>query len=267
VVPQVCGKADVVLVGIVRERLFGPDTIEEALRVVDNLWSRPDNLKVLLGINDKEFEIISKSISSKNSVKGKFMSPLVALASQYKIPHAYVGRNLTATSSRLSLVSMTHPWQFYKLLWTIASKSLSLVRTPQARPFLLAHIPAFVESYLVEGSQIMTMKLLREIKTRTSYSKYIAIVPMENYADVKQSLEGREYVDLSNEELGSRIKGLEGDTIGLWIPVLVAYFVLPFTLLVKAMSYLCRTEIGELANYETEGVALIGSWVRDKRRD
>jgi len=228
---------------------------------------KSSKFKVLVGINDKEFDIITKSLTSRNLLKGKFMSPIIAMVSQYEIANGYVARNLTATSSRLSLTAMKNPLQFYKLMWTIATKSLSLVRTPQARPLLEQKIPSFVDSYLKEGSEVMSLKLLNEVRNGESFEKFVAVVPMENLEDVYQSLNSRELEKLARDAVDMRLNVLQKDSVGLWIPVLVMYCIFPIAFLIKGLKYIGNAEIGELANFETEGVVIIGSWVRDKRRD
>ena len=85
------GTRRLVVVGIIRERLFGPDTVEESLKVIDNISSVGNSsVEVLVGLNDQEFGLIKKSMRSRNSLKGRFMSPVVALCSQGSIPVEYI---------------------------------------------------------------------------------------------------------------------------------------------------------------------------------
>ena len=269
VIPLVHGATELVMVGITRERFFGPDSIEEALKVVDTLSSgnrhEQSKLKVLVGINDQEFLLITKSVGGRNSVKGRFMSPLVVLCRQYSIPISSISRNLAATSSKLSNVSLFNPFEFYKLLWIIGSKSLSLIRTPQARPYLSKQIPAYVSSYIREGSYCMTLKILHESR-KDNISKLVAVVPLENLSDIVSMLETKILSDLTDTEVQSKISELDTDAVGLWVPVFLCYVVLPIVFLYETIRIGLRGELGELSNYETQGIAL-GTWVRDKRRD
>lgn len=254
------GPKHIVLVGIIREKLFGQDTIEEALKVVDSISSRGPT-RVLAGINDLEFKLIEKSVSSRNKLKGRFMSPLVVLCNQSNIPIEPVGRKLSATSSRLSSVAFWNPLQFYKTLWLVGMKSWSLVRAPSARKYIDKSIPAFSDAYFREGSKCMALKIAEAVR-RSKETNVVSIVPMENYHDVIDQLDAV----LNGDAPMRPIDELDSDVAGLWIPVVILYLLLPSYASYQVISRTKRSELGELANYETQGIAL-GTWVRDTRRD
>ncbi len=250
----------IAVVGIVREKLFGPDTIEEALKTVDSLSTR-GTTRVLLGINDQEFALIEKSVFSRNNLKGRFMSPLVVLCKQNYIPIECVGRKISATSSRLSNAAFWNPVQFYKTLWLVSTKSWSQVRAPSARKYIDKSIPIFSRVYFTEGSECMTLKIAQAVE-RSSESYVVTVVPMENYFDVLESLEDT----LQRVPSPARLEELELESAGLWIPVVLLYLMFPMYVLYRIIQLAGRTELTELANYETQGIAL-GTWVRDTRRD
>ncbi len=256
-----------VLVGIVRERLFGGDTVEEALKVIDNISSKhPRSTKTLVAINDQEFNLIEKSLSSQRRIKGRFMSPVMALCKSNSIPYTCIGRKITATSSRLSSVFMKRPLELYKLLWIITSKSLSLVRTPQARQYIKSSVPSFVDAYFVEGSETMAIKIIKNVH-ESDVKKMIAVVPLENYHDIVQILESRQSGRQDISDLDRKLNYLEEDVVGLWAPVLLLYIACPILILTMGVKKLSNARFAELSNFETEGVSIVGSWVRDKRRD
>lgn len=269
VVGNLGGNRQVVVVGVIRERLFGIDTIEEAMKVVDKLSSKSNastSTQVLLGINDQEFNLIKKSLSSRNSLKGRFMSPVMAMCHSYSIPVSYVGRNITTTSGRLSNVFLRHPAELYKVLWIIFSKSLSVLRTPQARPFVYQRVPHFVNEYLLEGSRTMTFKLLQQIRLN-DYETTVAVIPMENFHDVTSFFDRSDVASLGSEEILQTIATLDEEASGVWIPVIILYIIFPCTALFLASSCLLSAELGEMKNFKTEGFSIVGSWVRDVRRD
>ena len=258
------GDSRLVVVGIIRERLFGSDTIEEALRMVDNLTSSGGSVNVCIGINDQEFGLIQKSLKTKKSVKGKFMSPLISLCSQYSIPYASIGRRLTATSSRLSTVAMTRPDEFYTLLSILVTKSLSLIRTPQAREYLTRRVPRFTQNYLTDGSECLTLKSVQSLRAAGIGVTTVAVVPFENFHDIVSSVD--RISRLSHEAISERIRQLDSDAGGFWIPVLLLYVTTPIICVYQLGRYLVSLNVGDLGNYETQGIAL-GTWVRDKSRD
>lgn len=256
----------IVVVSIVREKLFGSDTIEEALKVVDSKSSRRDGpLRVLAGINDQEFQLIRKSMTSRRSVKGRFMSPLLVMCSKNGISIAGIGRKLTATSSKLSTISMANPLQFYKLLWMLGTKSISLFRTPLARPFLESRIPSYVNGYFKDASECMALKILKTSALHPG-DTIIAVVPLENSVDVISSLESPYFGSLDLAQLERKIGELEEDRVGVWIPVFICYIAIPIYLIYRLVNQASHVELTDLSNFETEGLAL-GTWVRDKRRD
>jgi hypothetical protein len=265
---QVDNARQLVLTGIARERLFGPDTIEEAMKVVDNLsrnLPNPQTLKVLVGINDQEFALIDKSTNRGSRLRGRFMSPLIALCRQNAIPLAHIARNLSATSCRLSSVSFMNPLQFYNALWILASKRLSLVRTPSARGYLERKLPALAHAYLGEGSDAMALKIMSHV-ARDLSTNIVAVVPMENYADVLAKLESAELRRIQADIISEGIVHLESYESGLWIPVLLLYIMCPIYTLFLLGKFIPGTDMSEFGNYETQGIAL-GTWVRDRRRD
>jgi hypothetical protein len=254
----------VICVSINRERLFGADTIEEAMKVVDSVSSKGNPVRVLAGINDQEFNLIDKSVSSRNSLRGRFMSPLVVMCRQNQIPVDFVGRRLTATSSRLSTVVLKHPLEFYKAIWLVVFKSWALIRAPHARRYLDKLIPNLARSYLAEGSEMMALKT--ELCLRKSDEDLIVTVPMENSQEVLQILEEGRLAESSDDILERRIEAMDSDGSGYWLPVAILYLFLPIALLFELFKWIGKNELTELANYETQGIAL-GTWVRDSRRD
>ena len=222
-------------------------------------------LQVLVGINDQEFHLIQKSLTARNSLKGKFMSPLVSMCQQNSIPVDFAGRKLTATSSRLSWVSFSRPMQFYKLLWILASKSMSLIRTPQARPFLKQRIPAYVDTYFDEASECMALKIVRA-RQCVSEQTVIGVVPIENTADVLARLESGSLSAFTEAQIDARIRDLEEERAGLWIPVIFMYLILPAYTVYQGFRFVSSKKLTDFGNYETQGIAL-GTWVRDTRRD
>jgi hypothetical protein len=259
----------IILVGIVRERLFGQDTIEEAMKVVDQVSrvtvGSTSNAKVLVGINDQEFNLIDKSVNSRNKLRGRFMSPLVVLCRKSSIPVESVARRLAATSSRLSKACLRQPFQFYKTLAILATRRLNLVRTPSAKPYLMSKVPAIAGAYIDEGAKCIAFKIALEV-TREGAQDTVAVVPMEFFADVSSEVEALPAVIHRSEVFEQSIRKLESDDVGYWIPVFLLYIFLPLYGLTVAINKLASVELGELRNYETEGIAL-GTWVRDKRRD
>lgn len=254
----------VILVGILREKLFGPDTIEEALKVVDSVSLKSKTeMTVFVGINDQEFTLIQKSVRSATNLKGKFMSPLIALCAKYNITVSPIGRKLTATSSQLSRICFENPPQFYRLLWLLSTKSLSQLRSPQARPFLDRHIPLIATKYFDDGSDCMSLKIIQGLNDSESNS-IIAVVPMENVPRIQKNLEHLE--DVEELVFPKTMDILENEDLGLWIPVLVLYVFMPLYLVYEAICSVAAAEVTEMANFETQGLAL-GTWVRDKRRD
>lgn len=251
--------------GIIRERLFGLDTIEEALKVVDNVSSRSSSVRVLVGLNDQEFELIDKSVTSKNQLRGRFMSPLVVMCRQNSIPIEPIGRKLTATSSRLSAAAFYNPWEFYKMLWIMTTKSWTLVRAPSARRYLEKSIPHFTERYLKEGSDCMALKIAQSVNEFPE-TQIIAVTPMENTFDVVERLESDDFINRSTDDFERILLDIESDGAGLWIPVFLIYILLPTAVGYTGLRYLWRHKLSELSHFETQGIAL-GTWVRDSRRD
>ena len=256
---------ELISVGIIRERLFGPDTIEEALKVVDSITSRHKSVRVLVGLNDKEFELIDKSVSSRNQLRGRFMSPLVVMCRQSSLNVEPIGRKLTATSSKLSSAAFFNPLEFYKVLWIIMSKSWSLVRAPSARRYLERSIPRFTESYFSEGSECMASKIARTVHLGPE-THIIAVTPMENTFEVVERLEAHGLLNQPLNDLEVRLRELESEGAGLWVPVFILYVLFPLMTVYGGVRYLMGTKLGELGHYETQGIAL-GTWVRDSRRD
>ena len=261
------GTRRLVVVGIIRERLFGPDTVEESLKVIDNISSVGNSsVEVLVGLNDQEFGLIKKSMRSRNSLKGRFMSPVVALCSQGNIPVEYIGRRLTSTSSRLSSTALANPWQFYKLLMLMATKSWSLVRTPSARDFLNLRVPSFADAYLREGSACMALNILQRVNHRSTSESVVTVVPLETCPEVLNFIGSLQSEGCEQETILQRIAALQRDGVGVWMPVLILYILLPCYGMYRVSRLFMGTELTELSNYETQGIAL-GTWVRDKRRD
>jgi len=241
--------------------------VEEALKVIDNVSSRhPKSTGTLVGINDQEFNLIEKSLTSPKSLRGRFMSPVISLCNSSDIPFTCVGRKITATSSRLSCVFMRHPLEFYKLLWIITSKSLSVLRTPQARSFIEHRVPNFAKAYFDEGSETMAIKILQSVN-ELRYDKTVAIVPLENYHAIINFLELWKVESANPLDLQRKLQFLEEDTVGLWAPVLIMYVLAPILMIGTIAKKLKDAYFGESSNFETEGVSIVGSWVRDKRRD
>ena len=235
------------------------------MKVVDGSSCKIESakdLKVLVGINDQEFNLIKKSLQSRHSVKGRFMSPLVALCTQNKLDCDWIGRKLVATSNRLSSVSFKNPLQFYRLGFILIVKSWSLLRTPQALPFLLKSVPAYVEGYLKEGSECMFLKIQNHLRM-PQYQRIIAIVPMENFSTVVTSLESIDNVNALDE---SRIHTLDSEKGGKWVLLVCLYVLLPLSSVIGIAKLLYGSKLKDLSNYETQGIAL-GTWVRDRRRD
>lgn len=261
-------KKEVILVGIIREKLFGKDTIEEAMKVVDNVSCQltpGTSMKVLLGINDQEYNLIKKSLRSRNSLKGKFMSPVIALCDQNQIESDWIGRNLAATSSRLSRISLYYPLQLGRLCFILVSKSWALIRTPQARPFLQSKIPDYVEGYINENAECMALKIQDEL-CRSSTNKLVAVVPFENYPLILEALEGVPVSNINSLDVGERIEELDSPGISHWLIVIGLYLVIPAVLIFESLTRMNSSKLKDLSNYETQGIAL-GTWVRDKRRD
>ena len=253
--------------GIVRERLFGNDTVEEALKVVDNISSKyPTSIRTLVGINDQEFNLINKSLTSRRSLKGRSMSPVLAMCHSNSIPYHCIGRKISATSSRLSCVFMKHPLELYRLLWIIANKSLSVVRTPQARQYIEGRVPKFVKAYFVEGSDTMAYKILMKVHDSDD-AKIVAIVPMENFHDIVQILESKPLEQETISDVERKLNYLEEDMLGLWGLVLVVYIIAPVMMSAVMLRKAYNWRFAELGYFETEGVSIVGSWVRDRRRD
>lgn len=235
------------------------------MKVVDTASCKVDpskSLKVLLGINDQEFQLIQKSLCSRNILKGKFMSPLLALCHQNEIAVDWIGRKLTATSSRLSYVSFFHPVQFYKLVYMLMTKSWSLIRTPQALPHLQRSIPHMAKAYVVEGSECMVLKIRNAMDT-IPFQQIVAVIPLENFHIVVEGLQT--YQRISGPD-SSRLVDLEAEGVGLWLPVLALYILLPVIFSIYLVRELNSGRLVDLSNYETQGIAL-GTWVRDRRRD
>lgn len=254
---------EAIIVGIIRERLFGPDTIEEALKVVDNVSLTVPNkpgFSVVAGINDMEHKLISASIDSRRRSEARFMSPLVKMCVQNSIPLKHIGRNLVTTSSRLSQACLRHPYEFYSLLWVLATKRITIMRTPQAKSFLMQKIPSIASVYIDEGSIYMGTRIVQEINQSTD-DRLVAVVPMENFASVVD-LVGR--LDSSGSE--DVISDIDKECMGVWLPVFIIYILLPCAIVYKSVSHMLTSHVSELSNYETQGVAL-GTWVRDLRRD
>ena len=199
-------------------------------------------------------------------MKGRFMSPVVALCNQNHIPVKHVGRNLIPTSSRLSTVAFTNPWQFYKLLWLLLTKSWTLIRTPSARDYLASRVPVLVDTYLREGSECMALKIFQNTGELPDSHDLVAVVPLENYPEVTSTLEAKTRGVPDLKRVAQRTAELEQEGLGLWIPVFLLYLFLPCYSMYWLVTGLMRTELTELDNYETQGIAL-GTWVRDKRRD
>ena len=158
-----------------------------------------------------------------------------------------------------------NPLQFYKALWILATKRLSLVRTPTARGYLERKVPALAHAYLSEGSDAMASKIMSEV-AKASNTNIVAVVPMENYADVLSQLETGALQRLAVDAISARIAHLESYETGLWIPILLLYIICPIYAFILLMRYIPGTDMSEFANYETQGIAL-GTWVRDRRRD
>ena len=250
----------VVLVGIGRERLFGADTIEEALKIVDSL-SRQGPTRVLAGVNDQEFKLMDKSVASKNKLKGRFMSPLVVLCRQRNIPIESIGRRLSATSSRLSLVAFSNPIQFYKGLWLGVTKSWGILRAPSARKYVEKVIPKLSTVYLTEGSEYMALKVFAAIN-EAGEEQLACVVPMENYFDIVRMFEPAGDIP----KVDQRLRELESHGPGLWMMIIIMYLLAPSYLVYRVLYWVSKSELIEFANFETQGIAL-GTWVRDKRRD
>ena len=111
----------------------------------------------------------------------------------------------------------------------------------------------------------MAFKIALEV-TRGGAQDTIAVVPMEFFADVFSEVETLPAEMLRSEVLDQCIRKFESDEVGYWIPVFLLYILIPLYGLTVAINKLASSELGELRNYETEGIAL-GTWVRDKRRD
>jgi pheromone shutdown protein TraB len=210
-----------------------------------------------------EFNLIKKSVSSRNRTQGRFMSPIVTMCSTSSIPISYIGRKLSSTSSRISQTCMRDPLQFYSLLWLLVSKRVTILRTPQARQFLKERIPMIVSTYIDEGSRCMGTKILLEA-SKGSSDQLVAVLPLENFQGVIDAIAELESFDPQKLDMTRAV--LEEDRIGVWLVVLPLYILAPLYMIFLGVAYLMRAEMTELSNFETQGIAL-GTWVRDKRRD
>jgi len=264
VIPFGDGKKEIILVGIIRDRVFGKDTIEEALRVVDTMSvKRGNSLEVLVGINDHEYKLLTESSQKPARGKGKFMAPLFSLCLQNQISIRNMGRSLTAVSSRVSIISMKSPIEFYKLLWLLATKSSSVFRSDQIRPFLRSRIPSYVSGYFDEAGECMALKIIERVRASGNDS-YVVVLPFEHSLSVEEGITSKGKID--SDTIRSRISHLEEDDLGLWIPVILLYMCFPIALIFKFVTYVGNVQLKELSNYKTEGIVL-GTWVRDKSRD
>lgn len=264
VLPLLGKENQVVLVGIKRDRYFGQDSIEEALKVVDSLSSKHSGFfEVLAGINQHEYHLSSASVLKRKNAKGCFMAPLFDLCFQNRIPISHVGRSVTATSSKLSSVSFSNPLEFYKLLWLLAIRSLNALRSQQARSSLRKRIPSYVSTYFDEAGECMALKIIEKLR-KSGQTSFVVVVPLENFADVSHQI--TEMYSTTDERVTERLSQLEDDNIGLWLPVLLLYILLPCGICYEALMFFGRSPMSQMSKYETEGI-LLGTWVRDKTRD
>lgn len=255
---------EIIVIGIVRDRLFGIDTIEEALKRVDTVASKDQQgMEVLAGVNKHDAHLINLSISKNTRTKGKFMSPLFAFCQNNGIPINHIGRSLTAISSELSMVSMRNPLEFYKLVWLLSTRPLSSLRSQQARQFLRKRIPSYVTSYFDVCGEFLAMNILKKLLC-SEKNEIVAVIPIEHFFTVCEGLANPKLKDA--ERISQRINHLEEDGLGLWLPVLLLYIIIPSAFLYKSLIYLASGKITELSKFETEGLVL-GTWVRDKTRD
>ena len=264
VLPLLGSENQVVLVGIKRDRYFGQDSIEEALKVADSLSAKHSGFfEVLAGINQHEYQLSSASVLKRKHAKGCYMSPLIDLCFQNKIPISHVGRSVTATSSKLSSVSFSNPLEFYKLLWLLAIRSFNALRSPQARSSLRKRIPSYVASYFDEAAECMALKIIEKLR-KSHKTTFVVVVPLENYVDVSHQI--TELHSITDERARERLSQLEDDNVGLWLPVLLLYILLPCGICYEAVKFFGSSQISQMSKYETEGI-LLGTWVRDKTRD
>ena len=94
----------------------------------------------------------------------------------------------------------------------------------------------------------------------------IAVTPMENTFEVVERLETHGLLNQPLNDLEVRLRELESEGAGLWVPVFILYVLFPLMTVYGGVRYLMGTKLGELGHYETQGIAL-GTWVRDSRRD
>ena len=112
----------------------------------------------------------------------------------------------------------------------------------------------------------MALNILQRMNHRSTSESIVTVVPLENYPEVLNFIGSLQSEGCEQETILQRIAALQRDGVGVWMPVLILYILLPCYGMYRVSRLFMGTELTELSNYETQGIAL-GTWVRDKRRD